>query len=71
MLFRIIALIASLLAFAKGEDPLPKVLVLSDPIYQQISGSLTKELKGEVDVVVPRLEPGRVFKPWRTILKVW
>lgn len=61
MIFRLITVVVLLLGVAKAEQSLPRVLILGDPIYQQISGSLTKEVKGQWEVVVPRFEPGEVF----------
>ena len=43
-----------------AEEALPRVLILGDSIYSQPVQLVQKELKGHVEVVVPKTEPGVV-----------
>lgn len=44
-----------------GMDPLPRVLILGDQVYQQVASDLKKELKDKVEIHYPRHEPGFVW----------
>ena len=48
-------------AVARADEDLPRVLILGDPVYQEPAGQISKELKGKVKVVYSRPEPGEVF----------
>jgi len=55
-------LLASLIPnFCLAEEPLPRVLLLGDFVYNEPSRQLQKELKGKAEVHYPRLDPGIVL----------
>lgn len=45
---------------ALAEDTQPRVLLLGDSIYHQLSPDLKKELGDRVELVIPKMEPGDV-----------
>lgn len=57
----LLAVIVPLCAdIASGADPLPRVLILGDRVYQEPARNAAKELKGHVEVVYQPLQPGEV-----------
>ena len=61
-------LIVAAQGYCYAEDALPRVLILGDVIYQQPTAEINKLLKGSVDVVFAKIQPGEIRNS-KTILE--
>jgi len=58
--FALFLTICLLAETTQGQTQRPRVLILGDSIYQPIGRTLTSELKDEVEVVTPAIQPGEI-----------